>query len=81
MAGQLDDLHALLGPPLLLTASARRRAAEVAREHGLSFYDASWAAAAAEWGIPLISADRRLLTARLAESPTPITKRLQLTLA
>lgn len=78
IADQLDDLHAILGPPLVMTRGWLRRAATLAHAHALSFYDASWAAAAAELGIPLISADRQLLHAGLAESPTEVTTRLQL---
>ena len=80
VADQLDDLHAILGPPLVMTPAWLRRAAKLAHIHSLSFYDASWAATAAELGIPLISADRRLLTAGLAESPGEITTRLKLSL-
>ena len=57
-----------------------RMAAELAHTHALSFYDASWAATAVELGIPLISADRRLIAAGLAESPTGIVVRLKLSL-
>jgi len=80
VADQLDDLHAILGPPLVMTPVWLRQAAKLAHIHSLSFYDASWAATAAELGIPLISADRRLLTAGLAESPGEITTRLKLSL-
>ena len=80
VADQLDDLHAILGPPLVMTPVWLRRAAKLAHIHSLSFYDASWAATAAELGMPLISADRRLLTAGLAESPGEITTRLKLSL-
>jgi len=80
VADQLDDLHAILGPPLVMTPLWLRRAAKLADIHSLSFYDASWAATAAELEIPLISADRRLLTAGLAESPGEITTRLKLSL-
>jgi predicted nucleic acid-binding protein len=80
VADQLDDLYAILGPPLVMTAVWMRQAAKLAHIHSLSFYDASWAATAAELGIPLISADRRLLTAGLAESPGEITTRLKLSL-
>jgi hypothetical protein len=51
-------------------------AANLGHTHGLSFYDACWAATALQ--IPLISADRQLLAAGLAESPTAITTRLRL---
>ena len=80
VADQLDDLQTILGPPLVMAPAWLRRAATLAHVHALSFYDASWAATAAELGIPLISADRRLLAAGLAESPSEITKRLKLTL-
>lgn len=80
VADQLDDLHAILGPPMVMTSAWLRTAASLAHKHALSFYDASWAAAAGELGIPLISADRRLLASDLAESPTEVTSRLKLTL-
>lgn len=53
-------------------------AAALAAESGLSFYDASWAAAARGLGIPLVSADQRLIAAGLAESPTTTATRLRL---
>lgn len=80
VADQLDDLHTILGPPLVMASVWLRSAASLAHTHALSFYDANWAAAAGEMGIPLISADRRLLAADLAESPTEITSRLKLSL-
>lgn len=80
VADQLDDLHAILGPPLVMTPIWLRRAATLAHIHTLSFYDASWAATAVELGIPLISADRGLLAAGLAESPSEIATRLKLSL-
>ena len=78
VADQLDDLHAILGPPLVMAAPWLRRAAGLAHKHTLSFYDGSWAAAAIELQVPLVSADRRLLAAGLAETPTQITDRLKL---
>lgn len=78
VADQLDDLHAILGPPLAMTPAWLRRAATLAHLHTLSFYDASWAAAAAELGIALISTDRRLLGAGLAELPSEAAARLRL---
>ena len=80
VADQLDDLHAILGPSLIMAPAWLRRAATLAHTHALSFYDASSAAAAVELGMPLISADHRLLTAGLAESPAEITTRLRLSL-
>jgi predicted nucleic acid-binding protein len=61
-----------------MTAPWFRRAAELAHSHGLSFYDAAWAAAAQELAIPLVSADRKLLAAGLAQTPTDIATRLSL---
>ena len=78
VADQLDDLLAIVGPPLLILPVWLRRAALLAYQHNLSFYDASWAAAAAELKVPLVSADRKLQGADLAESPTQACIRLQL---
>lgn len=78
VADQLDDLRAILGPPLVMTPEWLRHAATLAHTHTLSFYDASWAATAAELGMPLVSADRQLLAAGLAESPSEIVARLKL---
>ena len=80
VADQLDDVQAILGPPLAMSSAWLRRAAELADVHTLSFYDASWSAAAVELGIPLVSADRRLISANLAESPGSIVARLTLSL-
>lgn len=80
VADQLDDLYAILGPPLNMTPAWLRSAASLAHAHQLSFYDASWAAAAKELDIALVSADRQLLAAGLAASPTEITSRLKLSL-
>jgi len=55
-----------------------RDAAELAVAHRLSFYDASWAAAAQGLGVPLVSADRHLLAARLTDSATTTAHRLGL---
>jgi predicted nucleic acid-binding protein len=81
VADQLDDLHVILGPALSMASSWWRRAAILAHDHTLTFYDASWAAAASELGIALVSADRRLLAAGLAESPTDVVRRLQLSMS
>jgi predicted nucleic acid-binding protein len=46
------------------------RAAAVAEEHGISVYDAAYAAAATEWGAQLVSCDLRdLVSRRLARLP------------
>ena len=78
VANQLDDLRVICGTPLVATAEWLRDAATLATDHGLSFHDASWAAAARGLAVPLISADQRLITAGLAESPTMIAQRLKL---
>lgn len=75
---QLADLLAIVGSPIVMAQGWLRRAAVIAQTHALSFYDASWAAAAAALGIPLVSADRRLLAAGLAESASAFTLRLNL---
>lgn len=80
-ADQLDDLQEIVGPPLVMASGWLRRAASLAEQHALSFYDAGWAAAAAELAIPLVTADRRLLGAGLAESLSEITTRLKLPLS
>jgi len=78
VADQLDDLHTVLGHPLVMTADCLRRAAALAHDHALSFYDASWAAAADKLDLALVSADRRLLATGLAESPSTTVARLKL---
>ena len=78
VADQLDDLRAILGPTVVMSATGLRDAAVLAEMHALSFQDANWAAAARELGVTLISADRRLLSSGLAESPTQAAARLRL---
>lgn len=75
---QLEDLAVIMGPPIVLDPAMLRSAATLAGTHGLSFYDACWAAAARELAISLISADRLLLSAGLAETPTAVAERLRL---
>jgi predicted nucleic acid-binding protein len=78
VADQLDDLLTTIGPPLAMVPDWLRRAAMLAQKHDLSFYDASWAAVAVELQVPLVSADRELQRAGLAESPAQICGRLQI---
>lgn len=78
VADQLDDMLAITGPPMVMTQGWLRDAAALAEENTLSFYAASWAATAAALGIPLVSADRRLLAAGLAETPSAVATRLKL---
>ncbi len=75
---QLDDLVEIVGPPLVMSPACMREAALLAERHGLSFYDAGWAATAAALRIPLVSADRRLLAAGLAETASAVVERLNL---
>jgi predicted nucleic acid-binding protein len=78
VADQLEDLQVLVGPSLNLTANGFRAAAELAETHSLTFYDASWAAAAAELSCSLVTADRQLLATGLAESASQACTRLRL---
>jgi predicted nucleic acid-binding protein len=80
VADQLDDLLAIFGTPLVLTPQWLRDASSLATEHNLSFYDAGWAATARGLDVPLISADAKLISAGLAESPTQIVQRLRLSM-
>lgn len=77
---QLDDLLTIVGPPLAMDQGWLREAAVLADRHALSFYDASWAATAAALQMPLVSADRRLLAAGLAETPSAVVSRWNLTI-
>lgn len=78
VADQLDELLLICGPALTLEAAWRRDAAELAEKHHLSYYDAAYAGAARGLQMPLVSADRQLLRAGLAESATEIVARLRL---
>jgi predicted nucleic acid-binding protein len=78
VADQLDDLLAIVGSPIVMAHRWLRDAAELAATHTLSFYDASWAATAAALRVSLVSSDRRLLAAHLAETPAAVATRLNL---
>lgn len=78
VADQLDDLIAICGAPLTMTREWLRRAADIGTIHGLTFYDAAWAASAVDLGVSLVSSDRLLLASGLAESPTSTAQRLRL---
>lgn len=78
VAAQLDDLVTIVGPPMAMSQDWLHEAAELAELHALSFYDASWAAAAAALKIPLVSAERQLVTAGLARAPSDLASRLTL---
>lgn len=78
VADQIDDLLVICGAPITLTSSWARQAAGLAEQHGLTFYDAAWAAVAQDLDLPLVSADRQLLRAGLAESAPQVVERLGL---
>lgn len=78
VADQLDDLEVIIGPAIAMTSEWLRHAAHLANAHGLSFYDASWAAAAQKLDVVLVSADKKLISSGLAESPADTVKRLRL---
>ena len=78
VADQLDDLIVVCGAPLAIAAAWFRQAADIGAKHGLTFYDACWAAAAQALGISLVSVDAQLLTAGLAESPAAVVQRVLL---
>ncbi|MHB1855018.1 MAG: PIN domain-containing protein [Acidimicrobiales bacterium] len=80
VADQLDDLVAICGAPLAMEPAWLRRAAVIGSNHRLTFYDAAWAAAAEALESSLVSADKQLQAAGLAESPTAAAKRLRLPL-
>ncbi len=60
------------GLPLVPTAAERREAHALAKQHGLSVYDATYAAVAAERRLTLVSGDGRLLKAGLAVAPAAV---------
>lgn len=80
VADQLDDLVVLCGAPLAMAPRWLRSAAMIGEAHGLTLYDAAWAATADALSISLVSADRRLQAAGLAESPGAAARRLRLPL-
>ncbi len=63
---QLRLLLRLCGPLVHPRPSWHDAAADLGEQHGLTFYDASWAAAADALGCTLVSADRQLLASGLA---------------
>lgn len=77
-AEQLDDVLAICGVPLVMDPAWLPDAATLAVKHALAFSDAAWAAAARGLGVPLVSADRQPVGARLATTPTQAVRRLGL---
>ena len=67
---QLDLLRRLCGPFVHPAPSWLAEAALLGEQHALTFYDASWAAAARALDCPLVSADSKLVASGLAISPS-----------
>jgi predicted nucleic acid-binding protein len=78
ISSQLDDIVSICGTPLVTTSAWLRDAAVLGETHQLTFHDAAWAAAARGLGIPLVSADAKLIAAGLADSPAVTARRLRL---
>jgi predicted nucleic acid-binding protein len=78
VSDQLDELVVISGTPLVMAPEWLRGAALLGADHGLTFYDAAWASSARALGIPLVSADQRLVSAGLAESPAAFAGRMGL---
>jgi predicted nucleic acid-binding protein len=78
-ADQIDDLLVMCGPFLQPAPAWYRIGAELAEQHRLSFYDAMFVATARALDCPLVSADKKLLAAGLAEAPSGYTRRIGLT--
>jgi predicted nucleic acid-binding protein len=74
----LAALRTTVGEPITFAQTWAKLAARFGEAHALTFHDACWAAAARHLGVPLVSADRQLLDAGLAESPTATATRLGL---
>lgn len=68
----------ICGPALVLAPQWRRDAAILAHQNQLTFYDALFVAAARALDAPLISVDRQLLAADLAETPATFASRIGL---
>jgi predicted nucleic acid-binding protein len=77
-ADQLDDLAVICGPALVPAPSWHRAAARLAGEHKLTFYDATFVAAAQATNSTLVSMDKQLLATGLAESPAGFAQRIGL---
>ncbi len=67
---QLTLLRELCGPLVHPRPSWHDAAAHLGERHRLTYYDANWVAAAQALQCPLVSADRRLLSAGLAITAT-----------
>lgn len=73
----LDCISSIVST-LTPSAAKHRLAAELAEEHGLSYYDAAYAAVAATRGGRLVTADRQLLSSGLGVSAVALVAELGL---
>ena len=78
VAGQLENLVTICGPPLAMTGERLRHAADLGLQPHLTFHEAAWAASARALGIPLVTADALLLRSGLGGSPGALVQRLRL---
>jgi predicted nucleic acid-binding protein len=78
VSDQLGDLISICGTPLFVPIPWLYDAARLSQASRLTFYDAAWAAAARALRVALVSSDKPLQRARLAESPTEFVRRLRL---
>lgn len=78
IAAQIDDLIAICGTPLATLPAWLHDAASIGVAHRLTFYDSAWAASARALGVPLVSADAKLVAAGLADTPAATVRRLRL---
>ena len=78
VAAQLDDVRSICSV-LAPTGGDLRLGAQLAEQHGLTFYDAVYAAAARSRGAVLATADEALIAAGAGEPPGAIAARLGIT--
>ena len=78
VAAQLDDVRSICSV-LAPTGGDLRLGAQLAEQHGLTFYDAVYAAAARSRGAALATADQALVAAGAGEPPGAIAARLGIT--
>jgi predicted nucleic acid-binding protein len=70
--GLVARVLSIAGLPLVPTAAERREAHALAEQHGLSVYDATYAAVAQERRLTLVSGDNGLLRTGLASAPAEV---------
>lgn len=68
----LDVVRRAVGPVVHPRPSWYTAGVRVALAHGLTYYDALWAASADALGVPLVTADQRLLQLPFAVTPVDV---------